>query len=91
LSLKTLIDYLRSEGLNATSPFDALEYAFELNLIKDISPWQEALEQGISSNNTYDEQSIHEIEWLIRKYYLSIKGLLQTLQAKIPENTVQHK
>lgn len=84
LSLKTLNDYLKTEGFNPKSASEALEHGYRLNLIEDVNLWHEALHKDISSNKTYDEESIAEIEAAIRKYYRFLKQLHEKLQAEMP-------
>ncbi|HHW47184.1 MAG TPA: nucleotidyltransferase [Clostridiaceae bacterium] len=80
LAWKTMKDYLEHEGFNVRSPRNAIQTAFQVELISDGHTWIDALEKRNLMAHTYDEERAKEAEKLIReKYYAVIDELCNKL------------
>ncbi|MDD2498977.1 MAG: nucleotidyltransferase substrate binding protein [Desulfitobacteriaceae bacterium] len=81
LAWKTMKDYLEEEGYTVKSPREAIQRAFQVQLIADGHAWIDALEKRNLMAHTYDERKANEAEKLIRiKYYPIIQELYLKLQ-----------
>ena len=77
LGWKLIKDYLESEGHLVNSPRNAIQTAFNTDVIEDGHIWIDALEKRKLLAHTYDEKRAIEAENLIRKSYF---GILQQLE-----------
>jgi len=76
LAWKMMKDYLEQEGFIVKSPRNAIQIAFQTQLITDGHAWIDALEKRNLMAHTYDEKKVMEAEQLIRrKYYKIIQEL----------------
>ncbi len=82
LSCKLLKDYLEEQRfIDIKSPRVALKKSFEIGLINDGHEWLELLEDRNLTSHTYDEETVTEVEKLIReKYYPLLKDLYDTFK-----------
>ena len=84
LAWKTMKDYLEQEGFIIKSPRNAIQTAFQVQLIIDGHVWVDALEKRNLMAHTYDEDKAIEAEALIRnQYYKIIKELCNKLEELI--------
>jgi nucleotidyltransferase substrate binding protein (TIGR01987 family) len=72
LAWKTMKDYLEQEGFDVKSPRNAIQTAFQMELISDGHTWIDALEKRNLMAHTYDEARAKEAEELIRKKYYAV-------------------
>ncbi len=82
LAWKTIKDYLEEQGFTITSPRNAIQTAFQIQLISDGHTWIDALEKRNLMAHTYDEDKATEAETLIRSNYF---GILQNLFKQLSE------
>lgn len=83
LSWKTLKDYLESQEIIVYSPREAIQIAFQNEIIENGHTWIDALQKRNLMSHTYDESRALEAEDLIRNvYFLEIKKLVTYLKAK---------
>jgi nucleotidyltransferase substrate binding protein (TIGR01987 family) len=77
LSWNLLKDYLQEQGYHEiNSPRNAIKKGFETGLIMEGHTWLKLLEDRNITSHIYDEESVSEIELVIRqKYYPVIKEL----------------
>ena len=68
LAWKTAKDYLEAEGFIIKSPRQAIQTAFQSQLIHDGHVWIDALEKSLMAH-TYDEAIAVQAEQLIRRSY----------------------
>ncbi len=74
LAWKTMKDYLENEGFEVNSPREAIQTAFQIELITDGHVWIDVLNKRDLIANTYDQNKVSEAEELIiYKYYPEIK------------------
>ncbi len=85
LGWKVLKDYLEEQGFaDVKSPRAAIKKAFETELITDGHTWLQALEDRNLTTQTYDEETVLEVEHLIRNiYYPLLKELDTELHRKL--------
>jgi len=69
LAWKTMKDYLENQGFTVKSPRDAIQTAFQCQLIADGHVWIDALAKRNLMAHTYDEGRATEAETLIRTQY----------------------
>lgn len=80
LAWKTMKDYLEEQGYDVKSPRQAIQTAFQAELVEKGHIWVDALNKRKLMAHTYDEKTADEAEGLIRKeYYLVIKALQEKL------------
>ena len=81
LAWKTMKDYLENEGFEVNSPREAIQTAFQIELITDGHVWIDVLNKRDLIANTYDQNKVSEAEELINyKYYPAIKACLEQLE-----------
>ena len=81
LAWKTMKDYLEEEGFEIKSPRNAIQQAFQIQLIADGHVWVDALEKRNLMTHTYNEEIAKEAERLIRnEYYPVIIKLVKKLE-----------
>ena len=81
LAWKTMKDYLENEGFEVNSPREAIQTAFQIELITDGHVWIDVLNKRDLIANTYDQNKVSEAEELIiYKYYPAIKEFLGKLE-----------
>ena len=81
LAWKTVKDYLEAEGFAVRSPRQAIQLAFQTELVTEGHVWIDALEKRNLMAHTYDEEKTQEAAGLIReKYYHVLKELQSTLE-----------
>lgn len=84
LAWKTMKDYLELEGFTIKSPRQAIQTAFQSELVQAGHIWIDALEKRNLMAHTYDENAAQEAEGLIReKYYPVLKELLYELKKQV--------
>jgi len=84
LAWKTLKDYLESQAFEVKSPRDALQIAFQNDVIDNGHVWIDALQKRNLMAHTYDEQRAREAENLIRSNYIQeISKLINFLREKV--------
>ncbi|MFH1097148.1 MAG: nucleotidyltransferase substrate binding protein [Candidatus Desantisbacteria bacterium] len=84
LAWKTAKDYLDEQGFTVKSPRNAIQTAFQIQLISDGFAWIDALEKRNLMSHTYDETSAEEAELLIRtKYYEMLCELFEHLSGEL--------
>ena len=77
LAWKTMKDYLENEGFEVNSPREAIQTAFQIELITDGHVWIDVLNKRDLIANTYDQNKVSEAEEIIiYKYYPAIKEFL---------------
>lgn len=82
LSLRTMKDYLENEGFEVNSPREAIQTAFQIELIPDGHVWIDALNKKELMANTYDQNKVSQDEELIRhEYYPVIQEFLEKLES----------
>lgn len=69
LAWKTAKDYLEEQGFEIKSPRNAIQTAYQSQLISDGHLWIDALEKRNLMAHTYDEKKADEAEKLIRDQY----------------------
>lgn len=88
LAWKTMKDYLEAEGFAVKSPRQAIQTAFQIELITDGHLWIDALEKRNLMAHTYDENMATTAEKLIREqYYDMLRAICNKFIAQ--ENTVR--
>ena len=81
LAWKTMKDYLENEGFEVNSPREAIQTAFQIELITDGHVWIDVLNKRDLIANTYDQNKVSEAEEIIiYKYYPAIKEFLGKLE-----------
>lgn len=81
LAWKTMKYYLENEGFEVNSPREAIQTAFQIELITDGHVWIDVLNKRDLIANTYDQNKVSEAEELISyKYYPAIKEFLGKLE-----------
>lgn len=84
LAWKTMKDYLEEQGFTVKSPREAIQTAFQAQLISDGHGWIDALEKRNLMAHTYDERKANEAEKLIRTVYFPILDqLLARLESEV--------
>ncbi|EYE87530.1 nucleotidyltransferase [Fervidicella metallireducens AeB] len=84
LAWKTMKDFLEQEGFEVKSPRNAIQTAFQIQLITNGHVWIDALQKRNLMAHTYDEDIAKEAEHLIKhNYYPVIKELLLKLEDMI--------
>jgi nucleotidyltransferase substrate binding protein (TIGR01987 family) len=84
LAWKTMKDYLEEQGFTVKSPREAIQTAFQAQLISDGHCWIDALEKRNLMAHTYDERKADEAEKLIRAVYFPILDeLLARLESEV--------
>lgn len=84
LGWKTMKDYLEQQGFDVKSPRNAIQTAFQADLISDGHSWLDALDKRNLMAHTYNEALAIEAEKLIRtKYYTFLKALIVRLDGEI--------
>lgn len=80
LAWKTTKDYLETEGFQVRGPRQAIQTAFQVQLIEDGHVWIDALEKRNLMAHTYNEDITLQAEELIRRqYYPMLAALRQKL------------
>jgi nucleotidyltransferase substrate binding protein (TIGR01987 family) len=74
LCWKTMRDKLVFEGYTANSPREAIQKAFQMELITDAVRWLEALESRNLFSHTYDEAISRQAIVLIKEKYAPMIG-----------------
>ena len=70
LAWNTMKDYLEEQGFtDIKSPRAAIKKAFEVGLIEDGHSWLKLLEDRNLTSHAYDEETVNEIEMLVRNNY----------------------
>ena len=70
LAWNTMKDYLQEQGFtDIKSPRAAIKKAFEVGLIEDGHSWLKLLEDRNLTSHAYDEETVNEIEILVRNNY----------------------
>ncbi|MBI4778307.1 nucleotidyltransferase substrate binding protein [Candidatus Desantisbacteria bacterium] len=83
LAWKTAKDYLEEEGFTIKSPRNAIQTAFQIQLISDGYIWIDALEKRNLMAHTYEEAVAEEAELMIRtKYYDMLCELFEHLASE---------
>lgn len=83
LAWKTLKDYLESQELVVQSPREAIQMAFQNEIIENGHTWIDALQKRNLMAHTYDESRAIEAEDLIRNdYFEEIQKLVNYLKEK---------
>jgi nucleotidyltransferase substrate binding protein (TIGR01987 family) len=84
LGWKTMKDYLEQQGYDVRSPRNAIQTAYQADLIAEGHTWVDALEKRNLMVHTYHEQLAKEAEQLIRaKYYPVLQELFVRLQEEL--------
>lgn len=66
LAWKTLKDKLMFEGYDVNSPRETIKKAFEMNLLRDVDQWLEALESRNLFSHTYQDEIAKQAVALIK-------------------------
>ena len=77
LAWNTLKDYLQEQGFtDIKSPRAAIKKGFEIDLIEDGHLWMNLIEDRNLTSHAYDEETVNNIEVLVRNsYYPLLKNL----------------
>ncbi|HXF28707.1 MAG TPA: HI0074 family nucleotidyltransferase substrate-binding subunit, partial [Chlamydiales bacterium] len=69
---KVLKRYLSQEGIDAISPREVLEKAYQLNWIDDESVWLEMLRDRKQTAHVYDEEEAEKVFQHVRNFYYPV-------------------
>ena len=84
LAWKVLKDYLEYNGFDVETPRNAIQTAFQIDLIKDGHIWIDALQKRNLMAHTYDEDTADKAENLIRTdYFKVLNNLITDLSNKL--------
>ena len=74
LTWKTMKDKLTFEGYEVNSPREAIKKAFEMDLIRDVETWFEALESRNLFAHTYEDEIARQAIDLIKNRFCPLLG-----------------
>ena len=84
LSWKTIKDYLKYKGIDASFPRDVLKQAFAHNMIQDGQLWIDMLEDRNLMSHTYDSvRALKAREHICQRYISGICQLYDFFQQRL--------